>query len=239
MYKIGIFDSGIGGLTVLNEITKLLPNEDILYYGDSKNNPYGNKSDEELLNITKRIVEYFINYECKIIVIACNTATTRCIHHLRKMYPDIIFVGTEPAIKVACDHHSKSTLVLGTKATVTSASVQKLIHENKRENQTIYLENCEGLAHAIEMQDEYTIHKILEEHLLPYQDKEIDAVVLGCTHYPYVGEEILKYFKNATIYDGSIGVAKEVKRQLENHHLKKTKQTLGNVKIIDSIEKLN
>ena len=104
--KIGVFDSGIGGITVLKEIIKILPNEDYLYYCDSKNNPYGEKSDIELLEITNNIVNFFIKKDVKIIVVACNTATTRCIKTLRKMYPDILFVGTEPAIKLACSQHN-------------------------------------------------------------------------------------------------------------------------------------
>ena len=110
--KIGMFDSGIGGLTILKELKKLLPNEDYIYYADSKNNPYGEKSDEELMKIVTNIVDFLISKDVKIIVIACNTATTRCIKRLRLMYPNMLFVGTEPAIKVACDNNYKNTLTI-------------------------------------------------------------------------------------------------------------------------------
>ena len=98
--KIGVFDSGLGGLSVLKELRKTLPNEDFLYYEDSIHVPYGEKSDEELLTITSHIVDYLLENDCKIIVIACNTATTSCMKALREKYPDVIFVGTVPAIKL-------------------------------------------------------------------------------------------------------------------------------------------
>ena len=101
MSKIGVFDSGIGGLTVLEELKKMLPKEDFIFYADSANNPYGEKTDEELNGIVSNIVDFLIDKGCKIIVIACNTATTRCIRYLREKYPDIVFIGTEPAVKLA------------------------------------------------------------------------------------------------------------------------------------------
>ena len=125
--KIGIFDSGIGGLTTLKEIQKLLPNEEYIYYADSKNNPYGEKSEEELNNIVTNIVELLLKEDVKLIVIACNTATTRCIKLLREKYPQMIFVGTEPAIKVACDKNYKNTIVMATPNTTASERVKELI----------------------------------------------------------------------------------------------------------------
>ena len=97
MAKIGVFDSGIGGLTVLEEMVKVMPNEDFLYFGDSKNCPYGTKELDELMSIVSRIVDYYVSVGCKIIVIACNTATTKCMKLLREKYPELIFVGTVPA----------------------------------------------------------------------------------------------------------------------------------------------
>ena len=160
-FKVGVFDSGIGGLSILSELEKVLPNEDFYYYGDSLNNPYGEKSDEELFKITSEVVDYLINKGCKLIVIACNTATTRCMKYLREKYQDITFVGTVPAIKVACDREFKNTFS-------------------------------------------------------EYKDKNIDSIVLGCTHYPFIKEEILKEMPNVILIDGARGVSLEVKRQLEN-----------------------
>ena len=129
--KIGVFDSGLGGLSILKELIKLLPNEDYLFYGDSINNPYGDKSDEELLTITSHVVDYLLDNDCKIIVIACNTATTSCLKKLREKYPNTIFVGTVPAIKIAYDNNYKNTLVLATPYTIKSKRVRELIHDYK------------------------------------------------------------------------------------------------------------
>lgn len=219
MQKIGVFDSGVGGLSILNELVKELPYEDFYYYGDSLNNPYGEKSDEELLKITSNIVEKLINKNCKLIVIACNTATTRCMKKLREIYSNVIFVGTVPAIKVACDKRFKNTLVMATPATIESERTYELIRDNKRYDQNIYLLPCPGLAKAIEQNDKEKIKRILQNDFKDYKDKEIDAIVLGCTHYPFIREEILEEMPNTILIDGSIGVSKEVKRQLEEHGL--------------------
>lgn len=215
-FKVGVFDSGIGGLSVLSELEKVLPNEDFYYYGDSLNNPYGEKSDEELFKITSGVVDYLINKGCKLIVIACNTATTRCMKYLREKYQDITFVGTVPAIKVACDKEFKNTLVMATPATIESERTSELIRDNKRENQNIYLVSCPGLAKAIEDKDSGQIEEILKNTFKDYKDKNIDSIVLGCTHYPFIKKEILKELPGVSLIDGSSGVANEVKRQLEN-----------------------
>lgn len=216
---VGVFDSGIGGLSVLRELEKILPNEDFYYYGDSLNNPYGEKSDEELFEITSGVVDYLVNKGCRLIVIACNTATTRCMKYLREKYKDIIFVGTVPAIKVACDRDFKNTLVMATPATIESERTMELIRDNIRKDQNIYLVACPGLANAIEDNDQEKIEEILKDTFREYKDKEIDSIVLGCTHYPFIKEDILKEMPGVILLDGSRGVAMEVKRQLENNGL--------------------
>lgn len=233
MSKIGVFDSGIGGLTVLEEIKKVLPNEDYLFYADSLNNPYGEKEDTLLYNITSNIVDYLLENDCKIIVIACNTATTRCIKYLREKYPNTVFVGTEPAIKVACDKGYKNILVMATPATISSERTNILVNDNKKDYENIYLVPCEGLANAIEFKDEEKQEKIVSDIYEEYKDKGIDAIVLGCTHYPYIKDLISKYFVNVDLLDGGNGVAREVKKQL------KLKEMLSNegkctVEIINS-----
>lgn len=217
--KIGIFDSGIGGLTTLEEIKKILPNEDYIYYADSKNNPYGEKSEEELLSIVKNIVEYLLSKNVKIIVIACNTATTRCIETLRHDYPNINFVGTEPAIKVACDKGFKNTLVLATPGTISSEKVHKLVKDNIHDDQKIHLLACDGLANAIEKKDDERIDSILHNLLDDYKKENIDSIVLGCTHYPIIKDRIQSFFPSAKLIDGNIGVAKRVKYILEENNL--------------------
>lgn len=230
---IGVFDSGIGGLTVLEEIKKILPNEDYLFYADSKNNPYGEKEDEELFKITSDITDYLISRGCKIIVIACNTATTRCIKFLRDKYPDITFVGTEPAIKVACDKGYNNILVMATPATINSERINILVNENKKCYENIYLVPCEGLANAIEVGNVEKQEKIISNIFNDYKEYDIDAIVLGCTHYPFIKDLISKYFSNVSLLDGGNGVAREVKRQLELKNLASNKGS-SNVEIINS-----
>jgi len=234
---IGVLDSGIGGLTTLKEIKKILPNENYIFYADSKNNPYGEKPIKELHSIVKNIVDYFINKKVKLIVIACNTATTRLIHKLRKEYPNMIFIGTEPAIKVACDNNYKNILVLGTPSTIKSKRTSILIKDYKKEHQNIYLVACEGLANAIETKNNSQINKLLDKYLNPYINKNIDSIVLACTHYPIIKNKIKKYFSNIKIIDGNKGVAKQVKYQLEKNNLLKANKRKGKTIIINS--KLN
>ena len=218
MSKIGVFDSGLGGLSVLKELRKLLPNEDYIYYADSINVPYGEKTDEELLELTSKIVDYMIKEDCKLIVIACNTATTSCMLKLREKYPDIVFVGTVPAIKVAYDYNYKDTIILSTPYTTKSKRVQELIHDYKRDDQNLYLVSGENLAGLIEEDSKEEIDKVLERILGEYRGK-VDSIVLGCTHYSLIKEEISRVLPNIAILDGCVGISMEVKRQLENNNL--------------------
>lgn len=233
MGKIGLFDSGIGGLTVLEELKKVLPTEDYLFYEDSLHNPYGEKEDSVLFTITSRIVEYLIAQDCKIIVIACNTATTRCISYLREKYPTMIFIGTEPAIKLACDKDYENILVMATPATIASERTHLLVHDYKKDYENVFLVPCEGLAHAIEVDDTATQEQIIQSIYEDYKNENIDAIVLGCTHYPLIKDLIFKYFKNVDLLDGSNGVARECKRQLELHDLLNEKDTC-HVEIVHS-----
>ena len=218
MSKIGVFDSGLGGLSVLKELRKLLPNEDYIYYADSINVPYGEKSDEELLDLTSKIVDYLLEKDCKLIVIACNTATTSCMKRLRELYPDTIFVGTVPAIKVAYDHNYKNTIILSTPYTTKSKRVQELMHDYTRDDQELYLVSGENLASLIEDNNSLEIDNVLNRILSPYKDKA-DSIVLGCTHYSLIKEEIEKVLPNVVQLDGCKGISEEVKRQLESHNL--------------------
>ena len=214
--KILVFDSGIGGLPIANSIHNKIPNIDIIYYQDTINNPYGNKTDEELKNITTNIVNYAKDNNINFIVIACNTATTRCMKYLKETYPDITFVGTVPAIKVALDNNYKNILVIGTEPTIKSSRLQEIINDNKKDNQNIYLKSLNGLANAIEINNEEKIDEILNTELKEYLDKEIDSIVLGCTHYYYIKDKLKNYFKDIDILDGNDGVVNQVERLLQD-----------------------
>ena len=218
MYKIGMFDSGIGGLNVLEEVRKLIPNENIIYYQDSSNNPYGEKTDEDLWEIVNNIVKFLISKGVKEIIVACNTATTRCIKRLREEYKDIIFIGTEPAIKVATDNNYKNILLLGTPGTINSDRLHELVLKNKRD-QNIYLVECDGLANAIENDNKDEVVNLLNHYLDKYKDKNIDSVVLGCTHYCFIKDEIINVLGNIQLIDGNLGVARQAKKMLEDNNL--------------------
>ena len=232
--KIGVFDSGIGGTTTLKEIEKILPNEDYIFYADSKHNPYGSKTDEELYAIVKEIVDFLIKKDVKIIVIACNTATTKCIKKLKVDYPDMIFVGTVPAIKVACQNDYKNTLVLATPGTIASERTHELVRDHKKDNENIILLACEGLAHAIETYNDEEIDKILNKYYETYKYINIDAIVLGCTHYPIIKDRIQKLFKDSVLIDGNEGVAREVKHQLEANNLLSKKKRKGKIEFMQT-----
>ena len=218
MRKIGVMDSGIGGTTVLREIRELLPKEDYIYYADSKNNPYGEKNDDLLYGIVKKGVEYLKSRNCKIVVLACNTATAKCIKRLREEYSNIVFVGTEPAIKIACDNNYKNVLVLATPATIESERLHKIIECSKKDYQNLELVSCYGLANAIERDAKEEVNKILSG-IKEKIESEPEAIVLGCTHYPLIAKEIRNFFPNAILLDGSKGVAMQVKRQLLKYDL--------------------
>ena len=232
--KIGIFDSGLGGLSILRELINILPNENYLFYEDSFHNPYGEKSEEELLIITSEIVDYLLKNNCKIIVIACNTATTSCIHKLRELYPDTIFVGTVPAIKIAYDSYSKNTLILSTPYTTSSKRVQELIDQYHHDDQHIFTISGENLANLIEFDKKNDICKLLNRILSPYRGI-VDSVVLGCTHYPLIKDMISDVLPGVSLFDGSNGVAREVKHQLDLHDLLSSREEKGTVTIVNSL----
>lgn len=209
---IGVFDSGIGGVTVLKELRKLLPNESFYYYSDSINNPYGDKSKEHLEKITLDIVEFLISKNCKAIVIACNTASAICSKMLREKYPNIPIIAIEPAYKMVHDYSfNEKTLVLATKGTIESEKFLSLYE--KYNNHKTELISCSGLAELIEKDENDKIKEYLKVNLAKYQGYK--NIVLGCTHYPLIKEEIKEVLGNVIFYDGSIGVSKELKRQLE------------------------
>ena len=219
--KIGIFDSGMGGTTVMHAIKNFLKDEEYFYIADSKNCPYGEKSDEDLAKIVTKNVETLKNWGAKIIVIACNTATVKCIQILRKNYPEIKFVGTEPAIKLAANTNAKNILVMATPGTVKSERAQELLQENQKEGQKITFLPCPGLAdlieHTIKFTKNYQPLPLTEQQKTLIKDKLVslfenisetpDIIVLGCTHYPLIKSEIQNFFKTTKIIDGNSGVA--------------------------------
>lgn len=229
---IGIFDSGIGGVTVLKEILKILPNENYIYYSDSRNNPYGDKSDEEIKKICDSIVEFFITQNCKAIVIACNTASANASKYLRERYANIPIIAIEPAYKMVFDNsYDDTTIVMATKATIESKKFDLLF--NQYNNHKTILLPCIGLADLIEEGNKDKIEKYLERVLNEYKGK-VKNVVLGCTHYPLVKKQINQVLGDVQFFDGAPFLAKHLKDILqEKNCINKTSKN-GNIEFIDS-----
>ena len=215
--KIGIFDSGIGGVTVLREIIKILPKENYIYYSDSKNNPYGDKTNEEIKQLCDNIVQYFIKKNCKVIVIACNTASSKAVKSLRKKYPQIPFIAIEPAYKMVHDYaYDKPTLVMATKGTINSEKFNLLL--KRYDNHKTYLLPCVGLADRIEQGNKEEIRKYLSENIGIYKGK-VENIVLGCTHYPLIQKEIQEVLGQVQFFNGAPNLAKHLKDVLEEKSL--------------------
>ena len=223
MAEIGMFDSGNGGRTTLEAVRRRLPEVEIEYVADLKNCPYGEKSAAELLEITSRVTQGLIARGAKIVVIACNTVTTRCIRALREKFPDAVFIGTEPALRLAKRTGAQRIVLLATPSTVASEQVARLIRQNRLEEQAKLIP-CAGLAEAVEAgievqrgearlvrteKAERCLMKILAK--MPEGEREtMEVVVLGCTHYVWIAEQIQKWFPKARMLDGNEGVARRV-----------------------------
>lgn len=218
---IGIFDSGIGGTSIWKEIHSLLPNENYIYLADSANAPYGQKSIEEILQLSIKNTELLLNKDCKLIVVACNTATTNAIKYLRETY-NVPFIGIEPAIKPASlNTKTKKIGILATKGTLNSNLFNTT--SNTITNNVEIIEQIGGsLVELIEngklISNEMTC--LLEKYLAKLLHHNIDYLVLGCTHYPYLIPQIKKIVgKKVTIIDSGQAVAKQTKNVLTQHCL--------------------
>ena len=224
---IGIFDSGVGGTSIWKEIHALLPNENTIYLADSKNAPYGYKSEEEIISLSKKNVEFLLKLGCKLIVVACNTATTNAIAILRKQY-SIPFIGIEPAIKpAALKTQSKSIGILATKGTLNSRLFSNTSEEFTNKISVIEVIG-EGLVPLIEKGniDSEKTTTLLKKYLQPMLEANIDHLVLGCSHYPYLISQIKKILPNeVAIIDSGEAVAKQTKNVLQvNNLLSNTKE---------------
>ncbi len=218
---IGIFDSGVGGTSIFKEIHALLPNENIIYLADSDNAPYGNKSAEAILKLSIKNTELLISKGCKIIVVACNTATTNAISYLRANY-SIPFIGIEPAIKPASlQTKSKAIGILATKGTLSSALFHKTADLYSK-NIKIIERVGEGIVPLVESgkAESEEMEALLYTYLNPMLASDIDHLVLGCTHYPYLIPLLTKMLpKHVKIIDSGLAVAKQTKAVLEQQHL--------------------
>ncbi|WP_457610439.1 glutamate racemase [Lutibacter sp.] len=223
---IGIFDSGIGGTSIWKEVIKLLPNENTIYLADSKNAPYGEKSKEEIISLCIKNTELLISKGCKLIIVACNTATTNAIDYLRKNYT-IPFIGIEPAIKPAALLSKTGAVgILATKGTLASELFEKTT-ANYTKNITTLEQDGEGLVELIENGElnSQKLNELLTSYIKPMLNYNIDHLVLGCTHYPYLIPQIKKIVgENVKIIDSGEAVARQTKAILKKHNLMLTSQ---------------
>ena len=230
---IGIFDSGIGGVTVLKEIIKILPYENYIYISDSKNNPYGDMKKEKIIKRCDEITKYLIENKSKVIVIACNTASAIASEFLRKKYKNIPIIAIEPAYKMVYDHnYDKETLVMATKGTIESEKFN-LLYKKYNNHKTQLLE-CVGLAEIIEEGNKEKIVKYLDENIGKYKGK-IENVVLGCTHYPLIEKEIKNILgKNVRIFNGAKNVDIKLKEELKKEKLINKIKKKGKIEFLDT-----
>ena len=213
---IAVFDSGVGGISVLRELVALMPGENYLYFGDSANAPYGEKSTEEVRTLCLQAADMLLSRKVKALVVACNTATAAAIGLLRERYPDTVIIGIEPALKLAADRFPAGRI--GIMATQVTLREEKLAHQLERFPQAkVALLPAPGLVELVEQgkTDTPETMALLEKILTPYAGR-LDALVLGCTHYPFVKDAIGKVLgENTLILDGGEGTARQTRRCLQ------------------------
>ena len=229
---IGVFDSGVGGISVLRAIREQMPKESVIYFGDQGHVPYGSRSMEQIKTFSEAITRFLLAQGAKIIVVACNTASAAALRSLREKFPDVPFVGMEPAVKPAAEHTQTGRVgVLATPATFQGALYASVV-ERFANGVQLYQDTCPGLVRQIEQGnlDGEEICRILEEALLPMLEKDIDTVVLGCTHYPFVIPLIQQIVgNNVRVIDPAPAVAKQVWRVLEARGMRSESASPGNI----------
>jgi len=228
---IGVFDSGIGGTSIFKEVHALLPHENIVYLADSKNAPYGHKTKEEIIQLCIKNTELLLELNCKLIVVACNTATTNAIDYLRTRYKTP-FIGIEPAIKpAALNSKSKAIGILATKGTLSSELFYKTSGLFAKDIEVIEVIGT-GLVEAIEagLESAESTKQLLQKLIQPMLAKNIDYLVLGCSHYPYlipILKELLP--KNIVIIDSGEAVARQTKWILNSLELLNKEQKKASI----------
>ena len=235
---VAVFDSGLGGISVLRELVRTLPRENYLYFGDSLHAPYGTKTPQEVVDLSLQAADRLLSQGAKALVVACNTATSAAIRTLRKTYPELAIVGTEPAIKPAVERPGGRILMLATAMTVQEEKFQRLKAQYDDQAQIIPIA-CSGLMEYVEqgILRGAEVEGYLLDKLEPYLKVPIDAVVLGCTHYPFLRGAIRRIVgRRPEIIDGSIGIARQLERRLEEQGLLNPGDVSGKVEFQNSLD---
>lgn len=234
---IGIFDSGVGGISVLRTIREQMPEEDIIYFGDQGHIPYGSRPMEQIRGFSEAITRFLLEQNAKIIVVACNTASAAALKYLREQFTDVQFVGMEPAVKPAAENTQTGKVgVLATPATFQGALYASVV-ERFASGVELLQETCPGLVQQIEQGnlDGEVTNKILEDVLLPMLEKNIDTVVLGCTHYPFVIPLIQQIVgEKVRVIDPAPAVARQVGRLLEAGGVRNQSRSRGAIQFYTS-----
>ena len=214
---IGVFDSGVGGISVLRQLRNVMPKERFLYFGDSANAPYGTRPRDEIRELTLNVAAKLMDRGLKALVVACNTATAAAIEDLRKAYPDMIVIGIEPALKPACDRFPGQTVgVMATPATLREEKLARLMEHCASQCRVIKLPAV-GLVELVEAgkANSPESHALLKELLGPWRGK-LKALVLGCTHYPFASRTVSYILGEDTmLLDGGVGTAVHTMHRLE------------------------
>lgn len=235
---IGFFDSGVGGLSVMREAISLMPNENYIYFGDSKNAPYGTKELNEVRKLTLKAVDFLLNEGVKAIVVACNTATSAAIEDIRNKYKDTIIIGIEPALKPAIKlNRNGNVIIMATPMTLREKKFKLLMEKYKKEASIISLP-CAGLVEFIEqgILEGEELEEYLKEKFNPYLCEDISSIVLGCTHYPFVKKALSNVIgENIPLIDGGLGTAQELRRKLMESDLLNDSKEKGNILVYNSI----
>lgn len=236
---IGFFDSGVGGLSVLKEAIKLMPNENYIYFGDSKNAPYGVKNVDDVKELTYNAFNLLREKGAKAVVVACNTATSAAVADLRKDYKDIPIVGIEPALKPAVElNRDGAIVIMATPMTLREKKFSNLMNKYNGGKEIIPMP-CAGLVEFIESGDldGDDLKDYLKDKFSEFKGQKIGSVVLGCTHYPFVRKAIQETIgNNIPVIDGGLGTCKELRRRLANQNLINDSTKKGNIEIYNSLK---
>ncbi len=234
---IAVFDSGLGGISILRELVTLMPKENYIYYGDSLNAPYGTKSPDEVRRLSEAVAEKLVTMGAKALVVACNTATSAAIASLRRMYPHIPVVGLEPAVKpAALSAEHPTVLVMATELTLREQKYLRLAESYQGTAKLIHLP-APKLVEFVERGELCgdAIDGYLAELTAPYTGEHIDAVVLGCTHFPFVADAVKKAVgDDVKLFDGGAGAARETRHLLEARDLLTDSIGAGTVRFMNS-----
>ncbi len=238
---IGIYDSGVGGLSVLREVRKQLPSEDLIYVGDQAKVPYGSRPIEELQQLAEGVMRFLLDQHCKLVVIACNTASAAALKHVRALYPELPIVGMEPAVKPAAEQTASGKVgVLATPSTFAGALYASVV-ERFAHDVEVFQDTCPGLVSQIEKGHLSTpkTRYILESAIKPMLEAGVDTLVMGCTHYPFVIPLIDQITRGkARVIDPAPAIARQVRRVLEQQDLLNQTAQSGDMEFYTSADSI-